>query len=59
MTQKVLVSGASGYVAAHVLKQLLNKNYFVRATVRSQAKADIIAAKYVIPILLLLILKLI
>lgn len=47
MTQKVLVSGASGYIAGHVLKQLLLKNYFVRASVRSKVKADQILAKYV------------
>jgi len=47
MTKKVLVTGASGFVAAWVLKLLLESgNYHVRATVRSQAKADWIANKY-------------
>eukprot|EP00026_Physarum_polycephalum_P013351 Phypoly_transcript_13744.p1 GENE.Phypoly_transcript_13744~~Phypoly_transcript_13744.p1 ORF type:complete len:332 (+),score=74.65 Phypoly_transcript_13744:21-1016(+) len=46
MTHKVFLSGASGYVAAHVLKQLLGKGYSVRASVRSQQKADQIAQKY-------------
>lgn len=31
----VLVSGASGYLAAHVIYQLLDKGYKVRGTVRS------------------------
>lgn len=31
----VLVSGASGYVGAHVVKTLLDRGYSVRGTVRS------------------------
>lgn len=35
----VLVTGASGYVGAHVFHTLLQKSYRVRGTVRSQEKA--------------------
>lgn len=31
----ILVTGASGYIAAHIVKQLLDKGYRVRGTVRS------------------------
>ncbi|CAD5229333.1 unnamed protein product [Bursaphelenchus okinawaensis] len=34
-TTKVLVTGASGYVATHCVQQLLAQNYHVRGTVRS------------------------
>ncbi len=37
---KVLVTGATGYVALHVIGQLIEKSYSVIGTVRSQAKAD-------------------
>jgi uncharacterized protein YbjT (DUF2867 family) len=47
LEKKVFLSGASGYVAAHVLDQLLKNGYFVRASVRSQNKADQIAKKYI------------
>uniref|UniRef100_A0A915CL31 3-beta hydroxysteroid dehydrogenase/isomerase domain-containing protein n=1 Tax=Ditylenchus dipsaci TaxID=166011 RepID=A0A915CL31_9BILA len=36
---KVLVTGASGYVALHCVKQLLDAGYFVRGTVRSLKNA--------------------
>ena len=32
--EKVLVTGATGYIASHVIKELLEKNYSVRGTVR-------------------------
>lgn len=35
---KVLVSGANGYIAAWVVRTLLEKGYAVRGTVRSEAK---------------------
>jgi nucleoside-diphosphate-sugar epimerase len=44
--QKVLVTGASGFVAASVLSTLLKRGYSVKGTVRSQKKADQIVAKY-------------
>lgn len=37
---KVLLTGASGFVATHVLKILLDKEYHVVATVRSEEKAQ-------------------
>lgn len=39
MTEKVLVTGASGYIASHAVNQLLLQNYFVRGTVRSLVDA--------------------
>ncbi|KZV86952.1 NAD(P)-binding protein [Exidia glandulosa HHB12029] len=38
MSPRVLLTGASGFIAAHVLDQLLKKGYWVRATVRSDRK---------------------
>lgn len=42
MTQKgtVLVTGASGYIASHVIKELLERGYHVIGTVRSVANKD-------------------
>ncbi|KAJ7599044.1 D-lactaldehyde dehydrogenase [Mycena floridula] len=37
---KILVSGASGYIAAWVVRTLLEKGYSVRGTVRSAAKGN-------------------
>jgi len=37
---KVLVTGANGFVALHVITQLLEKGYKVRGTVRSDAKGE-------------------
>ncbi|KAL2135931.1 hypothetical protein VTI74DRAFT_6314 [Chaetomium olivicolor] len=36
---KVLLTGGSGFIAAHILEQLLAKNHSVVTTVRSEAKA--------------------
>ncbi|WWC63268.1 uncharacterized protein I303_105868 [Kwoniella dejecticola CBS 10117] len=36
----ILVSGASGFIASHTAKQLLQKGYKVRGTVRSEAKGE-------------------
>ena len=33
--EKVLVTGATGYIASHVIKGLLEKNYSVKGTVRN------------------------
>ena len=37
---KVLVSGATGYIAAWVVRNLLERGYVVRGTARSVAKGD-------------------
>ncbi|EIN05399.1 D-lactaldehyde dehydrogenase [Punctularia strigosozonata HHB-11173 SS5] len=37
---KVLVTGANGYIAVWVVRNLLEHGYFVRGTVRSEAKAE-------------------
>ncbi|KAJ3033588.1 hypothetical protein HDV00_006046 [Rhizophlyctis rosea] len=38
--EKILVTGASGFIAAHILNILLDQGYSVRGTVRSDAKAE-------------------
>ncbi|MEO0591628.1 MAG: NAD-dependent epimerase/dehydratase family protein, partial [Pseudomonadota bacterium] len=39
---KVFVTGASGFIAKHILRELLEKGYEVRASVRSETrKAEI------------------
>ncbi|KAJ8031178.1 Tetraketide alpha-pyrone reductase 1 [Holothuria leucospilota] len=35
LSPEVLVSGSSGYIAAHIVQQLLQAGYQVRGTVRS------------------------
>lgn len=42
----VLLTGANGFVGAHVLEHLLKANYRVRSTVRSLEKARFIEEKY-------------
>jgi nucleoside-diphosphate-sugar epimerase len=37
---KVLVTGANGYIALHVVDQLLKAGYAVRGTVRSAQKTE-------------------
>jgi nucleoside-diphosphate-sugar epimerase len=39
MTDTVLVTGGSGFVATHLVSQLLDRGYTVRASVRSLASA--------------------
>ena len=34
-TSPILVTGATGYVASHIIKQLLEQGHYVRGTVRS------------------------
>jgi dihydroflavonol-4-reductase len=41
---KVLVTGVSGFIAAHVARQLLDDGHEVRGTVRALAKADDVKA---------------
>lgn len=40
---RVLLSGGSGFIAAHILDILLERGHSVVTTIRSQAKADRIA----------------
>ncbi|PVH16410.1 uncharacterized protein CXQ87_004701 [Candidozyma duobushaemuli] len=40
MNQTVLVTGASGFIAQHIVKQLVKEGYKVVGTVRSAAKGD-------------------
>lgn len=44
--KRVLLTGASGFIAAHVLKILLDQGFWVRATVRSVSKQRAIEAAY-------------
>ena len=37
---KILVTGASGFIAGHIIIDLLNQGYQVRGTIRDLAKAD-------------------
>ena len=45
MTDRVLITGISGFIAAHVAQRLLEKGYAVRGTVRTQAKGQAIKDK--------------
>ena len=38
--QTVLITGASGYIATHIINEFLEHGYHVRGTVRSEQKAD-------------------
>lgn len=40
MTKTIFVTGASGFIAKHIVLQLLEAGYNVRGSVRNQAKAD-------------------
>jgi nucleoside-diphosphate-sugar epimerase len=46
MVQRVLLTGANGFVGSHVLAQLLARGWSVRSIVRSQAKANQVAADF-------------
>src|SRR5689334_1013581 len=39
-TSQILVTGATGFLASHVIKNLLEKGFTVRGTVRSLARKD-------------------
>lgn len=43
---KVLVTGASGFLAAHVVKAFLSRGYTVLGTVRSPSKGDYLKRLY-------------
>lgn len=40
MAQTILVTGASGYIATHVVEAFLQKGYNVRGTVRTEKTAS-------------------
>lgn len=40
MTQTILVTGASGFVASHIIREFLEAGYSVRGTVRSESSAE-------------------
>lgn len=42
----VFVTGANGYIAKHIIVQLLNKNYQVIGTVRTKEKGDFITKQF-------------
>lgn len=46
MAQKVLVTGASGFIAAHIIKQLFDQGYFVVGTVRADSKGEFFVKKH-------------
>lgn len=46
MTQKVLVTGASGFIAKHITRELLENGYSVRGTVRSDKRQAEIEALF-------------
>ncbi len=43
MVQRVLLTGGNGFIGAHILAQLLEHNFSVRAIVRSQSKVNQLA----------------
>ncbi|KAH7070725.1 hypothetical protein BKA63DRAFT_83502 [Paraphoma chrysanthemicola] len=46
-THRILLTGANGYIASHILAQLLSKQtYSVRAVVRSQSKVEAIKSLF-------------
>jgi uncharacterized protein YbjT (DUF2867 family) len=49
MSEKVLVTGASGYIASHVINELLRRGYQVVGTVRSLANKEKYAFLYELP----------
>ena len=46
MTDKVLITGISGFIASHVAAGLLAKGYHVRGTVRETSKGEIVKQKF-------------
>jgi nucleoside-diphosphate-sugar epimerase len=40
MSQRILLTGANGFVGSHILDQLLSRGFSVRSVVRSEAKAQ-------------------
>jgi NADPH-dependent methylglyoxal reductase len=46
MSTTVFVSGANGFIAQHIVKQLIQKNYKVVGSVRSNEKGDQLVARF-------------
>ena len=46
MTHQVCVTGATGYLAGHLIQQLLEQGHRVNGTVRSLSKSPKLAALY-------------
>lgn len=46
MAEKVLLTGASGFIAGHILKLLIDAGYFVIGTVRSEGKGEFLKKLY-------------
>jgi nucleoside-diphosphate-sugar epimerase len=46
MSQRILLTGANGFIGAHILSLLLTNGYSVRAILRSQSKADQVLADF-------------
>lgn len=46
MSPKVLLTGSTGFIGAAVLRELFDKDYTVRAAIRSESKSEYIKAKH-------------
>ena len=46
MSDKILVTGASGFIASHCVLDLLAQGYTVRGTVRSLERSEALTAMY-------------
>jgi nucleoside-diphosphate-sugar epimerase len=46
MSQHILLTGANGFIGAHILSLLLKNGHSVRAVLRSKAKADQVLADF-------------
>ncbi|WP_433606635.1 NAD-dependent epimerase/dehydratase family protein [Dactylosporangium sp. CA-139114] len=49
MSESVLVTGGSGYVAGYVVRELLARGYRVRATLRNLGRGDAVRKKLAVP----------
>lgn len=46
MAKKVFITGATGFIGAHVLHVLVKNGYHVRASTRTQKKGELNTARY-------------
>lgn len=46
MSSTVLITGGSGFAAAHVIRAFLSQGYAVKATVRSEARGEEVLASH-------------